>query len=365
MTGSRATSFTLAYDTSRGGGAFGPSICVDPGFDYYKQHPLGAIANAIRRRGFTAVQIVRLGRVDGQSERAFADAFRAAGVAPVLRIYPPTDNDLYAQHPEWHQRMLDGSDGVHDWRKYCCPNRPEFVAEHCRRVEEHMRNGAYDGIQLAEIWFEQWGGPADERGNVREHYACACDACVAKFKTLTGVDPRPMLTDKSSSFYFQKPENKALYEKWVTFRVDTIQAYGAALIAAARRVNPKAAVNVMFLSDATVEPGGTRTYQANDLERMVGEWKPEILTLQDAWQDWLKPNLSPQFVSVYAAAYRDRIRKANPSTFVMSHADIGSLPASKRSFDWIQQFAAATVQCGLGAPSAYEWSVSTMAADVK
>ena len=47
--------------------------------------------------------------------------------------------------------------------------------------------------------------------------------------------------------------------------------------------------------------------------------------------------------------------------FLMSHADIGSLPASKRSPDWIREFSRATVDSGMGAPSFYEWSISTLA----
>lgn len=356
-----ATTSSLAFDNSRGGGIYGPTIAVDPAFDYYKKHPLPEICADIRKHGFTAAQIIWTKEPPPGEQRRIADAFRAAGVAPILRVYPPTDFDLYAEHPEWRQKMIGAPDGKFDWRAYLCPNREDFVSTYTARVARWMREGNYDGIQLAEIWFEQWGGPLD-KGKPRAHYACVCDACVAKFKKIAGVDARDLLTSTSSPWYFQKPENAALYSRWVDFRVETIQEFARGIIEAVKREKPDAAINIAYMGDARVKLDGNTEYQGNDLNRMVSELKPDILTIEDAWQDWTRPKLEPGFVADYAKAYRDRIERLHPGTFVMSHADIGSLPASKRSFEWIKKFSLATVKSGLGAPSFYEWSVSTMAA---
>lgn len=358
-----ATSVPLAFDMSRGGGVFGPTIAIDPGFEFYKQRPLAQTCRAIHDAGFTCGKVIWTGisATTCTEMRRFSDALRAAGAAPVLCIFPSTDLELYQTHPEWRQRTLDGEDGKQDWRTYCCPNKPAFVEAYGTRITDLMREGHFDGIQLAEIWWEMWGGPEDSPGKPRAKYACVCDACVTKFKALAGVDAREMLTKPESPLYWRKPENSAVYAKWVDFRVQTIQDYGRALIAAARRGNPRATIDVMYLCDARVKLDGSREFHGTDIERMVGEWKPDLLTLQDAWQDWTQPGLKPEFVADYAAAYRDRLQRARPGVYIMSHADIGSLPASKRSAGWIRDFAAATVRSGLGAPSFYEWSVSTLA----
>ena len=86
------------------------------------------------------------------------------------------------------------------------------------------------------------------------------------------------------------------------------------------------------------------------------------LTIEDAYQDWLKVDLQPSFIGSYASAYRDRARTLKPDIFLMSHADVGSEEVSQRSWDWIRDFARFTVKNGLNAPSYYEWSVSRMAA---
>jgi sialidase-1 len=353
----------LAYEASRGGGVYGPSIAVDPCFKYYQQHPLAEVCRHIREQGFTSVHLVDFGAAGSGPAvlQRFADAVRAEGLAPVLSIYPGTHSALYRAHPEWHQRMLTGIDGKCDWRTYLCPNQPGFVAAYCEYVENQMRAGGFDGIQLSEIWFESWGGPA-VNGKPNPNYACVCDACVARFKSATGVDAREMLTNSASRSYFQKPENAALYARWVEQRVQSIQDFGQAILAAARRANPKACIQIMYMADARVQLNGGREYLGDDLDRMVKEWQPDVLTLEDAWQDWGQGKLGAGFVADYARAYKARVEQLRPGLFIMSHADIGSQPASKRSPQWIQRFAEETVRAGLGAPSFYEWHISTLAA---
>jgi hypothetical protein len=361
VAGTKETTPVLAHDPRRGGGVYGPTIAVDPAFEYYGSKPLAEIAAEIRGRGFTAAQVIDTGFIEEARHRELADAFRAAGVEPVLRVYPPTDGRLYREHPEWHQEMLGGADGKFDWRTYLCPSRAEVVAAYADKLARNLKAGGYSGVQLAEIWFEQWGGPEEKPGRPRAHYACVCEACLAGFRALSGgADARAMLADPASALYFRKPENAALYRKWVDMRVDTVQAFALALVQAARRTDPRMVANCMFLSDARQELNGAREYQAVDVDRIVTDLRPDIVTVQDAWQDWTRKDLAPGFVKDYAAAYRDRILRLKPDAFLMSHADIGSLPASKRSPDWVVKFAEATVASGMDAPSFYEWSVSEL-----
>lgn len=352
----------LAHDTTRGSGVFGPTMVVDPAFDYYRSKPLASIAAKIRNAGFTAAQITDTGGLTAGQHKELADTFRAAGVSPVLRVYPPTDSRLYRAHPEWHQKMLGGADGKFDWRTYLCPSRPEVVKAYADKVAQSIKVGNYDGVQFAEIWFEQWGGPEEKPGKPRAHYACVCDACLAKFRTITGrdIDAREMLTCTTSPLYFRKSANAALYKQWVDMRVDTVQEFAKALVAAARAAKPGIIINNMFLSDARQKLNGSREYQAVDVDRIVRDLHPDIITVQDAWQDWTQADLKPSFIKDYARSYCDRIRKLQPGIYIMSHADIGSLPASRRSAEWIRKFADETVRSGLSAPSYYEWSVSRL-----
>ncbi len=354
----------LAYDKSRGGGAYGPSITVDLCFGYYRKHSFAEICRNIHRQGFTCVHLVDYGAdcSSGPELKRFAAAARAEGMSPILCVYPGTHSRLYRAHPEWRQRMLTGIDGKCDWRTYLCPNKPAFVSAYCDAIEQQMREGGFDGILLAEIWFENWGGP-EAQGKPNPRYACVCDACEARFKQLSGADARPMLTDPESRWFYKKPENAGLYARWVDMRVQTIQDFGAAVIAAARKANPKACIKVMYMADARAKLNGGREYLGTDLDRMVKEWRPDVLSFEDAWQDWLQKDLKPGFIADYAKAYKERVEKLHPGIFITSHADIGSKPESRRSIEWIRRFADETVRAGFGAPSFYEWHISTMAAE--
>ncbi len=361
--GGGATRMLLAHDRSRGGGPYGPTMAVDLCFPYYRTNSYASVCRSIREQGFTCVHLVDYGSdCPGELQlRRFATAARAAGLSPVLCVYPGTHSGLYRAHPEWRQRMLTGVDGKCDWRTYLCPNKPAFVAAYCNYIEGRMREGLFDGIQLAEIWYENWGGPQAE-GRPNPRYACVCDDCAARFKKLTGADAVSMLTDPASATYYGRPQNAALYEKWVGMRVQIIQDYGAAIIATVRRAQPGACVKIMYMSDARVELNGGREYQGADLDRMVKEWHPDVLCFQDAWQDWLQQNLRPEFIRDYAQAYKQRVEKLQPGIFLTSHADIGSKPESRRDAKWIRSFAKETVRAGFGAPTFYEWHISTLAA---
>ncbi len=357
-----SASAEIAYDRSRGGGVFGPSVAVDPGFAYYSARPLSETFRRIRAAGFTAVHVIDTGTTLSRPGmmREMVEASLAAGLAPVLRFHPPTDLDLYGKHPEWRQRMLGGADGRYDWRVYLCLNRQPFVEAYAAMVERKLGELPWAGVQFAELWLEQWGGPRDGDAP-RAGYACVCDECVERFRALAGVDARDMLTSLSSPLWFERADNEELYRKWVEFRVETVVRFGEAIAAAARRGNPRANLDLMLLSDVRVEAGRVREYQAVDMERLMEAMKPDTVSIQDAWQDWVLKDLDPAFIADYGRSYAERLRRGNPDLFLFSHADVGSLPASRRSPDWIRRFAQETLRAGFNAPLFYEWSVSRLA----
>lgn len=356
-----STTLPLVYDTSRGGGVYGPTMSVDAGFDFYQHGGRPEMFAAMRRRGITAVRIVDTGWMDGQAHRELTDEVRAAGLVPVLCMFPPTHQGLYGLHPEWRQLMLGGVDGKWDWRTYLCPSRPEVRAVLAEETVAALQAGNYAGLQIAEPWFEQWGGPETDDGKPRAGYACVCEVCRARFaKASGGVDAREMLTKKESPHYWSKPANAKLYNLWQDLRVDAVTSMTVEIAREARRAMPGTVINVMFLSDARVEPGKVREYMAIDFGRLIKEVQPEIVCVQDAWQDWTRPKLNPNFIADYGKLYSENFRQMKPDLWLMSHADIGSTAASKREWPWIQQFAKESLAAGFNAPSFYEWSVTVI-----
>ncbi|GAB4318467.1 MAG: hypothetical protein Kow0059_11980 [Candidatus Sumerlaeia bacterium] len=347
----QAGSGTLAGD-----GVAGPTMSLDPFFKYYEAHPWPETAERLRALGFTNALVVFTREIPPDHHRTMLEALHGAGLTVTLRLNPPTDFEAWEQHPDWRQRMLDGTPGRHDWRVYCCPNNPAFMDYYAGRVAGLMRDYPYDALLLSEMWFEVWGG-AWRNNPVRGRYACLCDHCVAAFRDRSGADARELFNE-SSPLYFERPGNNALYRKWVDFRVGSVNAMGRRLAEAARAARPGLKIGYMFLADQTVEPGRTREYQAQDLEAAIRATGAEFVVIQDAWQDWTKPRLSPRFVHTYADAYLGRIRAVNPAVPVLVHADIGSLPAMKRSKRWMSRTASEARRAGFSGVVFYEFTLN-------
>jgi len=106
-----------------------------------------------------------------------------------------------------------------------------------------------------------------------------------------------------------------------------------------------------------VEPDACREYQAQDLEAALGSLKPDILVIQDAWQDWLKPDLDPNYVRIYAEAYVKRSRAVLPDLVIKAHADIGSKKRSQRNIRWMSRFLKEARKGGFDSTVYYEYSI--------
>ena len=334
-------------------------VSIDPSFGYYDHFTWPEHAQHVKQAGLSTVKIVVVKpSVTFEKQKQIIAAFHKSEIQCFLKIFPSTAPDLHDAYPEWRQRMLGGG-SQHDWRSYCCPNNEKFVAKYCSRLEQTLRNCPYDGVQLAESWFEVWGGPYPDNPS-REHYACLCANCRCKFKKLTGVDPKGLF-ESNSPFYFLKDKNKGLYQEWIKSRVDTIIDFDQQIVGIIRNTRPGIPVSVTYLSDCLHHLDGSREFQAQDLERIVQEVQPEEILIQDAWQEWCRADLPPSFVEQYAEEYIPRIRKLNAKIRIYSHADIGSSKASKRSRKWIERFKSASVESGFDGVGLYEFSVSKLA----
>lgn len=340
---------------SKAQGVFGPTISVDPAFDFYKSHPWSYWAKKIKEEGMTAVDIVIVwNHPTIEEQKPIVQAFHNAGLACRLRLYPTTDGEAYQQHPEWRQKLLNGQ-SKYDWRVYLCPNDTAFSAYMENKIEKICHDVPYDAIQLAEPWFEVWGGPYEENP-AHGAYACLCDNCRRGFEKISGVDPI-LLFDKNNPYYFRKSGNKELYKKWIKFRVDSLNDFSIRCYAGAKRGRPGIKTIHMYLSDCNVKLNAVREYQAMDLEEIVTKIKPDMITIEDAWQDWTRPDLKPDFVLDYGKAYVQRIKKLAPDMKIQTHLDIGSGKETKRNLQFMREFSAYSVKAGFDSPSFYEYSV--------
>jgi len=336
-------------------GLDGPSISIDPSFELYKKRSWMDTARYVREMGFTSVNVIVVNRISTEMQREMMQAFKSQEIACVLRLFPTTDFEAYEKHPEWRQRSLDGT-SRHSWRVYLCPNVEAFTNHACQMIRATLKEIDYDAIELAEPWFEVWGGPY--KGNPsRGKYACVCETCCQLFQKRCNVNPRDLF-DEKSPFYFLKSENAEIYEKWQEFRVDSILGFSQRLYDAARAVRPRIKIIHMHLADCTVESEKSREYQAQDLDAALKQLEPDILVIQDAWQDWTRSDLKPDFVKEYALKYVKRCRNLKKDIILKAHADIGSQKPMQRSYSWMREFSAYAREGGFDSPIYYEFSLN-------
>lgn len=333
----------------------GPWTAVDPLFAYYKFSPWQRTAKVLKNNGFLGAEIISIKDEPVAEEQVkMVKAFHDEGLISILRVYPTTDFNAFHDHPEWRQITLDGSSEF-DWRVYLCPNSEAFTNYICDKVYQLISKVPYDAIELSEPWFEIWGGPYPENDR-HGKYACLCENCRSKFKAISGVDPLDLFKQDGPK-YFQKPENQELYEQWMTFRVDSNIIFSKKLYAAAKKARPGIKIVHMHLSDCTVEPGKIREYQAQDFEKAIIDIQPDAIIIEDAWQDWEKPDTPPSFVRAYGKYYLERMRKAKPDIIVLGHADIGSIAQMQRSYSWMREFSANAQQIGFDGVDYYEFTL--------
>lgn len=344
--------FSIAPYGSKG--LAGPSVAVDAAFDFYSKKSWNEWADDIRNLGFTSIDLILVKKFTIDEQKHMVKAFHDKGIAVTLRLYPTTDFEAWEEHPDWRQKSLDGT-SRHDWRVYLCPNSEDFTGYMQNYITEQVSAVNYDGIQFAEPWLEVWGGPYPDNPT-HGKYTCVCDNCRRKFQEKHEIDPAKLF-DKDSELYFEKEKNSEMYAKWQDFRVDSVLRFCTDLYDAARKARPGIKIIHMHLSDCSVEPERSREYQALDLDEGIRRVKPDIMIIEDSWQEWTQEGLEPDFVKEYGKAYVERIRKIAPDTVIKAHADIGSLPEMRRSGTWMRKFSAFARESGFDSTVYYEFSL--------
>ncbi|MDQ0496673.1 hypothetical protein QOZ95_004863 [Paenibacillus brasilensis] len=101
-------------------------------------------------------------------------------------------------------------------------------------------------------------------------------------------------------------------------------------------------------------PGQLREWQGLDAVAMIRSVAPDMHVLQTHWPDWMRRRLPPHYIRGYARIAQS-IRAAYPDLPLGVQADIGSLARMVRDREWTRRFAAAALEGGYAAWTAYEY----------
>ncbi|MBO3763179.1 MAG: hypothetical protein QXS21_00165 [Thermoproteota archaeon] len=328
-------------------------VYVDPLLNTYSNFHLTPekVAKLIKDYGFNVVHLVIVNVGDNSASfssliSSYVKSFRLENLSVVLTIYPPTDEVAWKTHPEWRQRFLNG-ESKYDWRVYLAPTDDDFVAYYLENVRRLLKEYNFNGIELAECWYEVDEGPSSP------YYADFSSSMRQKFKEASGVDPLELF-NSSSPYYYLK--NSQLYEEWVNFRVKVITNFMKKILSVAKEVNPNIKTYVMYLSDVG-QNYSTRIDHAQDLNAIVRDVKPDYIVIETAWQDWIKADLSPSYVKAYADHYVSIVHNAQVKVIIQT--DVGSIAQMKRSLEWVKEFSNSAIKNGFDGVVFYEFSIGS------
>jgi hypothetical protein len=303
----------------------GRVIQLDSGFDYYLHRSPESIAKELAAHGYRAVSL-------HQADAKLVQACKSQGISVRYIVgcngdYPP--GHLPKGWEKWKMvlRNPTANSGAYI---YLCENEPEFRAWKKQQITQVLQQAKFQAVDLAEPYLPSYDGPKSE------YYGCLCDRCKAAFlKRYPEEKNIPEFNDSNSPDYWTT--NKALYRKWMDFRVDTVASFLDDLVNGPDGIRRKCpGVAVCTWSIAAILPNSVETmreWEASDGAAICAKVHPDAHCIQTDRPDWINPTLPSSYPLKYQP-FVDAIQKVDPKLPLVIQTDIGSnINASKRAVD--------------------------------
>ncbi|MGB7604105.1 MAG: hypothetical protein WBL93_01380 [Lutisporaceae bacterium] len=128
---------------------------------------------------------------------------------------PLVSTDFWDKHPEWREKTASGEDAHIDWRRLMALSNPEALKEIKKYTEDFIRSFDWDGVDIAEIYFESPGEGFEEK----DKFTPMNDSFRKSFQERYGIDPNKVF-DPFSKYYWRY--NTEMKQNIVDYRVELI-----------------------------------------------------------------------------------------------------------------------------------------------
>jgi hypothetical protein len=310
------------------------AMYFDPGsrnFQGYEQ-----LARLWRQRG---VQRIYAGGWYDDRDCDYGRLVRAChenGILVYCWLEPPMiSKRFWDEHPGWRERTALLADAHVDWRYLMDLSDPECRAAAFKEIAALLKQCDWDGVDVAELYFESAEGPKNAVGFTPMNDRVRCG-----FREQYGFDP-VLVFDPSSPHYWK--ENRADWKNFAAYRRDLCNGLKTdflEFLVAVRRGGKDLDI-VITAIDAALAPE-LEDYIAEDTAHLLALQKKYGLTLQveDEWPFWSgKPERY--------AALGERYRKVVPGHPLLEidwnvvedcHEEgAGGLPAAKPTGEEVRQ----------------------------
>ncbi|MEF9951921.1 MAG: hypothetical protein RR840_07575 [Clostridium sp.] len=211
--------------------------------------------------------------------------------------FPMVSIDFWEKHPEWRQKTADGKDAHIDWRYLMALENKDCFDAAKDVVRETMNRFEFDGIDIAEIYYES-PGKGFEDASI---FTPMNDAFRADFKKKYGFDPKESF-DMKSEYYWRS--NDDAKNKIIEERINLITSQHKEmldLVEELRITQPHLESNVTMI-DSIADPRMKNNIglDANKIVELQKKYN-FIMEIEDPFTLW---TLGPDRYSVIGENYR-------------------------------------------------------------
>ena len=190
-------------------------MIVDPAFYYYLDRSAQSIVDELTANGYYDVRLACINE-SGISD-SLVKAFAGSGVKVWMLTFTNgtySTADLPAGWESWQMVLRKPYTGF----TYLCPNNPNYRAWKKTQVTNALLAHPFYGIDFGEPFFPGTYGPSSN------YYGCMCSYCADGFRAMyPGVDGPPDFENPASPHYYKT--DTVLYQKWIDFRVASVNGF--------------------------------------------------------------------------------------------------------------------------------------------
>ena len=202
-------------------------------------HPREDPAALARRWHRLGIREVHLGTWQGfDANEATFSALIAACHRYGILVYawlelPEVSTAFWDAHPEWREKTATGADARVDWRRLMALDVPECFAAVAQGVLGMLERHDWDGVDLAEIYYESPAGL-----DAPDLFTPMNRAARQEFARRGGFDPQKLFVESSPRYWRKDP---AALDAFFAYRRDKVVEFHErlmGLLASARRRKP-------------------------------------------------------------------------------------------------------------------------------
>jgi hypothetical protein len=206
---------------------------------------------------------------------------------------PHVSEKFWDQHPEWREKTAIGQDAHLDWRKLMNLADPACAKAVETGLQALVGRFDWDGVNLAELYFESLYGPADP-----QRFTPLNDGVRKEFQRERGFDPLELFRRDSPRFW---ERDNAAWKKFADYRAALARRLQIHWLEAARRWRPDLDLVLTHIDDRF--DTNMRDYLGADTAALLPELDrfQSTFVVEDPATTWhLGPERYPEIARRYA-----------------------------------------------------------------